>query len=62
MKNLQNISVDQMESNIPQIKIDDRYASSTGSKIWCKVNILKNDGTIQYVIERTRAGKYLMQK
>ena len=60
--NTGNTSVEQTKVDIPYIEIDDRYASITGSRILLKVGILEKDGIKNYIIERTKAGGYLMKK
>lgn len=51
---------EQRQIDIPLIQIDDRVFSEA-SKILRKIVILKQDGQREYVIERTKAGGYLMK-
>jgi hypothetical protein len=51
---------EQRQIDIPLIQIDDRVFSDA-SKILRKIVILKQDGKREYVIERTKAGGYLMK-
>lgn len=51
---------EQRHIDIPLIQIDDRVFSEA-SKILRKIVILKQDGQREYVIERTKAGGYLMK-
>jgi len=55
------MTTDQEKIEIPHIFIDDEYACFSGSKIVSKVSIRSKGRTKEYIIERTKAGGYLMK-
>jgi hypothetical protein len=59
--NIGNVSVEQIQNNIPIIEIDDPYAYVTGSKVIAYIKIKGTNGNTERPLMRTSKGGYVMQ-
>ena len=58
---IENAYVEQKKVDIPHIVLNDEHACFAGSKIISKVSIRSKGIIKEYIIERTKAGGYLMK-